>query len=102
MTMLIAYPRTDHQGAFDVYVQPAHGDAILVRADVTDEGVDWLADQMALVDDGDRQQLEAVALDVRRRCPNRYSWTWVQMQAQKLDSQALRRANGTFRSQGAW
>jgi len=102
MTTMHTEARTDHPGAFDVYARPAHGDDVLVRADCTAEGVDWLADELALIDDQDRQQLEAVAVELRRRIPVRFSWTWVQMQQRRFDAQLLRRGNGTFRSQGAW
>lgn len=85
----------------DVYVKLVDGSELFVVANVTAAGADWVADQMALYDNGDRGQLEMVAQDVRKRMPVRYSWTWQQAEARRLANMPLRRCNGTFKSQGA-
>ena len=88
------------EGRYDLFALDASGANVLVCASVTIEGCEWLAGEMSLVDDGDTDMLKTVAVQTRKRMPVRYSWMWQNMQARKLDNAPIRRANGTFRTQG--
>ena len=100
MNFAIRYAAAEPENQ-DVYMVMPDGAEVLVVADVTTAGVEWVADQMALVDDHDRQQIELVAADLRKRMPVRYSYTHAQAEYQRLANLPLRRCNGTFKTQGA-
>lgn len=83
----------------DMYMVMADGSEVLIVADVTEAGVEWFADEMALVDNADREQVAAVAAGLRKRMPAKYSYAYAEAQYRRLVDQRPRRCNGQFKRQ---
>ena len=96
---------TENENRLEVHAIAADDDLVFVVQDVTREGFEWIKGEMAMVDDGDKDMLVAVAADLRKRRPAKYSWTWRQLEdarIQRIANLPLRRCNGQYKSQGAW
>lgn len=85
----------------NVFAVMADGELVPVCYDMTPAGVDWIEGELSTVDDNDTDQIKAIAKDLVKRRPVKFSWTWQQWEMERIANLPARRPNGRYMPQGA-